>query len=194
MNAEAARQVMDMGAGRFLLSPEDGLENMRELLQRFGARAGVIVFQDTPLYLAENCVQVARDGRCPGPAACEFRQMELRSSHDDRLLVVNRKCRMIVVNKSPFCLADRLPELEGGGRAAFPGGFLLAAVFAGRGARPVAAGPRRPRAAGQPSREFRSRAIVAGRAGPAIGFLPASTPPAYKENHSAGGQLSAEIR
>ena len=123
MNTSAAAQVLDMGASRFLLSPEDGLENMRELLARFGARAGVIVFQDTPLYIAENCLQVARDGRCPGPAACEFRQVELRSSHDDRLLAVNRKCRMIVVNRSPFCLADRLPGLEAAGARHFRADF-----------------------------------------------------------------------
>ncbi|MBP7828430.1 MAG: U32 family peptidase [Kiritimatiellae bacterium] len=123
MNTSAAAQVLDMGARRFLLSPEDGLENMRELLARFGARAGVIVSQDTPLYIAENCIQVARDGRCPGPAACEFRQIELRSSHNDRLLAVNRKCRMIVVNRSPFCLADRLPELEAAGARHFRADF-----------------------------------------------------------------------
>jgi len=123
MNTAAARQVLEMGAGRFLLSPEDGLENMRSLLARFGARAGVIVFQDTPLYIAENCIQVAREGRCPGPAACEFRQIELRSSHDDRLLAVNRKCRMIVVNRSPFCLADRLPELQAAGARHFRADF-----------------------------------------------------------------------
>ncbi|MBU1692823.1 MAG: U32 family peptidase [Verrucomicrobia bacterium] len=123
MNTAAAAQVMDMGASRFTLSPEDGLENMRGLLERFGERAAVIVYQDTPLFISENCVQAARTAACPGPGMCGFEETEMRSSHGDRLLALNRKCRIVVVNQSPFCLADRLPELTKAGAQHFRADF-----------------------------------------------------------------------
>ncbi|MDZ4198474.1 MAG: U32 family peptidase, partial [Kiritimatiellia bacterium] len=55
-NSEAARQALDLGATRFTLSPEDGIDNMRELLTAFGPQATLIVYQDTPLFICESCI------------------------------------------------------------------------------------------------------------------------------------------
>src|SRR5262249_41944583 len=55
INRLAAQQVLDMGATRFALSPEDGFANARSLWNEFGSRAVLIVYQDTPQFLAESC-------------------------------------------------------------------------------------------------------------------------------------------
>ena len=52
INRLAARQLLDMGVSRFALSPEDGIDNVPTLLAEFGPQAVLIVYQDTPLFLA----------------------------------------------------------------------------------------------------------------------------------------------
>ena len=59
-----------MGVRRFALSPEDGLANLRSLLAEFGPQAVLIVYQDTPLFLAESCAYANLIGGCPGKANC----------------------------------------------------------------------------------------------------------------------------
>ena len=105
-----------MGVTRFALSPEDGLANMRPLLARFGPRAVLIVYQDTPLFLAESCAYANLIGGCPGKANCRFESMEMVSSHGESVTALDYHCRTIVLNQGPFCLSTRLDELRGRGR------------------------------------------------------------------------------
>ena len=111
----AARQLLDMGVSRFTLSPEDGLENFRSLLAEFGSRAVLIVYQDTPLFLAESCAYANLIGGCPGKANCRFESMEMVSSHGERVTALDYHCRTIVLNRGPFCLSPRLPQLAAAG-------------------------------------------------------------------------------
>ena len=60
MNRAAAAQLAEMGAPRFTISPEDGLENARALARQFGERATAIAFQDTPLFVSESCAFASR--------------------------------------------------------------------------------------------------------------------------------------
>ncbi|MGL4549599.1 MAG: peptidase U32 family protein, partial [Gemmataceae bacterium] len=86
INRAAGRQLLGMGVSRFCLSPEDGLSNMRPLFAEFGARAVLIVHQDTPQFLAESCAYANLIGGCPGKAACTFESMEMESSHGEKVL------------------------------------------------------------------------------------------------------------
>ena len=122
-NAEAARQVMDMGASRFTLSPEDGLDNMEKLLAEFGGKATVIVYQDTPLFISETCVR-AEALPCPGPAKCRREPLEMTSSHGDDVIAVNRDCRTILIGKEPFCLGSRLGDLKSAGAVSLRADFI----------------------------------------------------------------------
>jgi len=116
INRAAARQVLDLGVTRFALSPEDGLANLRSLLAEFGARAVVIVYQDTPQFLAESCAYANLIGGCPGKANCKFESMEMVSSHGEKVTALDYHCRTIVLNQGPFCLAARLKDLARPGR------------------------------------------------------------------------------
>lgn len=122
-NSEAARQVLDMGATRFTLSPEDGLDNMEQLLAEFGEKATVIVHQDTPLFVSESCVR-ASAGPCPGKSKCSFETLDLISSHGDDVIAVNRECRTILIHKEPFCLANRLDNLKSVGAISLRADFI----------------------------------------------------------------------
>lgn len=124
LNRLAARQLLEMGVERFALSPEDGLANMRPLLAEFGARAIVIVHQDTPLFLAESCAYANLIGGCPGKANCRFESMEMVSSHGERVTALDHHCRTIVLNQRPFCLSTRLRELAAAGARSVRADFV----------------------------------------------------------------------
>ena len=124
VNREAARQLLDMGVSRFALSPEDGLPNIRSLLAEFGARAVLIVHQDTPLFLAESCAYANLIGGCPGKANCSFESMEMVSSHGEKVTALDYHCRTIVLNQGPFCLSPRLPELASAGAVSLRVDFI----------------------------------------------------------------------
>lgn len=115
VNRVAAQQLFDMGVTRFTLSPEDGLANLRLLLKEFGPRAVLIVYQDTPLFLAESCAYANLIGGCPGKANCRFESMEMVSSDGEKVTALDYHCRTIVLNQGPFCLSPRLKELAAAG-------------------------------------------------------------------------------
>jgi putative protease len=115
LNRLAAHALLDLGVTRFALSPEDGLANIRSLLAEFGPRAVLIVYQDTPQFLAESCAYANLIGGCPGKANCRFESMEMVSSHGENVTALDYHCRTIVLNSGPFCLSTRLQDLAGAG-------------------------------------------------------------------------------
>jgi putative protease len=124
LNRLAAQQLMNMGVSRFALSPEDGLANWRALLQEFGPRAILIVYQDTPLFIAESCAYANLIGGCPGKANCTFESMDMTSSHGEKVTALDYHCRTIVLNQGPFCLSDRLEELKEAGAISVRADFI----------------------------------------------------------------------
>ena len=127
LNASAAAQWLEMGARRVTLSPEDGLDNLRELLNLCGERAAVIVYQDTPLFISESCPAANLAGRCPGPNQCAFTRQDLDSGAGERLTVLNRRCRTITINRQPFCVSHRCAALRHAGARRLRVDFILRA-------------------------------------------------------------------
>jgi hypothetical protein len=124
LNRLAAAQLLDMGISRFTLSPEDGLGNLRPLLAEFGRRAVLVVYQDTPQFLAESCAYANLIGGCPGKANCTFESMEMVSSHGEKVTALDYHCRTIVLNQGPFCLSTRLPDLRAAGAVSLRADFI----------------------------------------------------------------------
>jgi putative protease len=123
-NRAAARQLLAMGASRLALSPEDGLENVRPMFAEFGERAVLIVYQDTPMFIAESCAYANLIGGCPGKANCKFESMEMVSSHGEKVTALDYHCRTIVLNQGPFCLAGRLKDLARAGAVSLRADFV----------------------------------------------------------------------
>jgi hypothetical protein len=124
LNRLAVQALTGMGVGRFTLSPEDGLANLRTLLAEFGPRAVLVVHQDTPLFLAESCAYANLIGGCPGKANCRFERMEMVSSHGERVTALDYHCRTIVLNQGPFCLSTRLSDLAAAGAVSLRADFV----------------------------------------------------------------------
>ncbi|HEX5269611.1 MAG TPA: hypothetical protein VFW33_03940, partial [Gemmataceae bacterium] len=124
LNRLAASRLIAMGVRRFALSPEDGLANLRSLLGEFGSRAMVIVYQDTPQFLAESCAYANLIGGCPGKANCNFESMEMVSSHGERVTALDYHCRTVVLNQGPFCLSTRLADLRAAGAVSLRADFV----------------------------------------------------------------------
>jgi U32 family peptidase len=124
INRLAALELLRWGVNRFTLSPEDGFANIRSLLAEFGARATLIVYQDTPLFLAESCAYANLIGGCPGKANCKFESMEMVSTHGEKVTALDYHCRTIVLNQGPFCLSTRLPELAKAGAVSLRADFV----------------------------------------------------------------------
>lgn len=124
LNRLAARQLLDMGVRRFTLSPEDGIDNLRSLLAEFAPQATVIVYQDTPLFLAESCAYANLIGGCPGKANCKFESMDMVSSHGERVTALDYHCRTIVLNQGAFCLSTQLPALARAGAVHLRADFI----------------------------------------------------------------------
>jgi putative protease len=124
LNRLAAEQLIALGVTRFALSPEDGLQNMRSLLCEYAKQAVVIVYQDTPQFLAESCAYANLIGGCPGKANCRFESMEMVSSHGERVIALDYHCRTIVLNQAPFCISNRLTDLARVGAANLRADFI----------------------------------------------------------------------
>jgi putative protease len=114
-NRTAARQVLEMGCCRFTLSPDDDFENARQLLAGFGAKATVIVYQDTPLFISENCAMASAAGSCPAGARCRDSETPLTSGSGERVRVIQKGCRTVVINESPLDWSRRLDLLSSAG-------------------------------------------------------------------------------
>ena len=113
-----------MGVDRFTLSPEDGWENVRSLLAEFGPLAVLVVYQDTPQFLAESCAYANLIGGCPGKANCRFESMDMVSSHGEKVTALDYHCRTIVLNQGPFCLSTRLNDLAKAGAVSLRADFI----------------------------------------------------------------------
>ena len=114
-NRSAARQVLSMGASRFTFSPDDGSENMLSLLKSSGEQATVIIYQDTPLFISENCALAAQAQRCPASPDCRTSEREWDSGSGEAVRMIQHGCRTLAINEVPFSLAGRLGELQKAG-------------------------------------------------------------------------------
>ncbi len=123
-NGAAARQILEMGARRFVLSPEDSFENIRKLLAAFGPEATVIVYQDTPLFVSETSVYADISKDVPRPDGSSADPVEMESSHGDRILMIQKNGRTFVLGKKPFSLAGHLPSLADAGAASLRVDFM----------------------------------------------------------------------
>ncbi len=116
LNRLAAHAWLATGVGRFILSPEDDRDNLVALAGQFDESAGVIVYQHTPLFVAEVCPQAALAGSCRGcDCTAATAQREFRNQSGQRLLATTRNGRTVVADCRPFSLARHLADLRQAG-------------------------------------------------------------------------------
>lgn len=133
LNSSAVLQAHELGAHSITLSPEDSLENMKELLAAHATQAVVVVYQDTPLFISEACASASAAG-CAGAARCAYAKhnhgktnalaLRVKSRTGSSYLVLQHQCRTLVVNAVPFCLANELEKLRSAGACLFRADFV----------------------------------------------------------------------
>jgi len=124
LNRAAALQAMEMGVSRFTLSPEDSFKNMSSLLEEFGEKTTVIVYQDTPLFISETCGLANISGKCAGRKSCNDTELPLVSGKKEQVILVTSDCRTIVINEQPYCLAAHIGKLISAGASRFRADFI----------------------------------------------------------------------
>ncbi len=119
LNRAAALQLSQLGVKRFTLSPEDGLENMSGLLREFGAKATVIIYQDTPMFISETCAYSKIIGKCADRKKCFTGEFPLVSGKKEHVIVTNRNCRSVVISATPYCIVNHMKSLVDTGARRF---------------------------------------------------------------------------
>ena len=123
-NQWAARALQELGVKVFTVSPEDGLPNMADLLAAYGSLARVTLYQDTPLFVSENCGRAGLARECRADGACRRAALDLVSGHDEHVRLIQRNCRTLVVGALPFCLGRHQAELRRAGASRFKVDFM----------------------------------------------------------------------
>jgi U32 family peptidase len=112
LNHLAAAALFDLGFSTVTCSPEDGRENLADLLPALGAAARVIVYQDTPLAISAVCAFASARGTCDGRhSTCAAQTMRLESRRADHLVALNDGGQTVILNAAPLCWSHHLGEL-----------------------------------------------------------------------------------
>ncbi len=123
-NRLAARQLVSMGIERFTLSPETDRHTLLSLARQFPEQSTLIVYQDTPLFISENCALAAMSGRCPAGPDCRGSERDWISASGENVRLVQQGCRTILISHTPFCLSGRIKELRASGARHFRADFV----------------------------------------------------------------------
>lgn len=126
LNRLASREWARLGATRVTLSIEDDFKNLSSHLRNWAAHAQpeVILFKDTPLFIAESCTLTALHNGCPTSAVCGYRSLEIEDEAGERFHVAHESCKSIVYGERPYAISDRVEQLADCGVKHFRVDFL----------------------------------------------------------------------
>ncbi len=116
LNSEAIMSLAEQNIKQVALSVEDDLPSMRSKLRQWPEATVpvVIIYKDTPLFIAEACSLTALHHGCPTAAVCGYRTLEIENEEGERFFVAHESCKSIVYGKQAFALSEhrqRLMEL-----------------------------------------------------------------------------------
>jgi putative protease len=114
LNSLASKKIADLGIQKITLSVEDDVNNIKNHLQNWQAQAvpEMILFKDTPLFIAESCSLTALHNGCPGPKVCGYRTLVIEDEQKQIYHVAHESCRTIVYGDKPFAVSHFRSDLE----------------------------------------------------------------------------------
>ena len=92
---------------------------MSGLLREFGAKATVIIYQDTPMFISETCAYSKIIGKCADRKKCFTGEFPLVSGKKEHVIVTNRNCRSVVISATPYCIVNHMKSLVDTGARRF---------------------------------------------------------------------------
>lgn len=119
LNHVASHFWQAQGVSRQALSIEDDLANLRRHLAHWPTaesgietRPQVILFKDTPLFIAEACSLTALHDGCPTSKVCGYRTLEIENQQGDRFFVAHEQCKSIVYAQKAFSMVEHQKALQ----------------------------------------------------------------------------------
>ena len=126
LNTEALAVLAEHHIHRAAISIEDDGENIRQRLNNWPAQISpqIILYKDTPLFIAEACSLTALHQGCPTAAICGYRTLEIENPKGERFFVAHESCKSIVYGQKAFAIAQHRSRLEKMGCGDFRIDFL----------------------------------------------------------------------
>ncbi|MBC7661614.1 MAG: U32 family peptidase [Chitinophagaceae bacterium] len=115
LNTEAALAAKDLDITTLALSIEDDRISLQDKLNQWpkgSLKPQVILYKDTPLFIAEACSLTALHGGCPTAAVCGYRTLEIENDEGERFFVAHESCKSIVYGAKAFSLSQHRRELQ----------------------------------------------------------------------------------
>ncbi len=108
LNRQAMAQSFELGATRVTFSPEDTSDNI-QTLAGLSDKTCLVVYQDTPLFLSDNCVKENACADCD--KATEITPISNEKGH---FTLIARNCQTIVVRDTPLSLMPAAARVAAG--------------------------------------------------------------------------------
>lgn len=127
LNTEAVEAAADLGVSTAALSIEDDQSSLSDKLMnwpKLSIKPQVILYKDTPLFIAEACSLTALHNGCPTAAVCGYRTLEIENDEGERFFVAHESCKSIVFGAKAFGISQFQPELQRSGVSEFRIDFL----------------------------------------------------------------------
>ncbi|RZA26572.1 MAG: U32 family peptidase [Proteobacteria bacterium] len=127
LNTEAALATKDLGVSTVALSIEDDSQSLKEKLVNWPVgelKPQVILYKDTPLFIAEACSLTALHNGCPTAAVCGYRTLEIENDEGERFFVAHESCKSIVFGAKAYAISQHRGELMKQGVSDFRIDFL----------------------------------------------------------------------
>lgn len=105
LNRAASAQLAQLGLERIALSTEDDGNDLAQHIEHgwpAGAAPEIILYKDTPLFIAESCSLTALHGGCPTAAVCGYRTLTIEDDQKNRFFVAHEGCKSVVYAEKAF--------------------------------------------------------------------------------------------
>ncbi len=107
MNSQASSQAKEMGAKRVTFSPEDVLQNMKNLAEVSPLPMVLPVYSDVPLFISADCI---RSNACKD---CPRGEKWLKLKRDGiSYEALSRDCQIMLFDTRPLCFAAEAKEIK----------------------------------------------------------------------------------
>jgi len=111
LNSAAFRFWQTQGLSKISLSIEDDKTNIEALAQALTdedrSQLSVILYKDTPLFIAESCSLTALHNGCPTAKVCGYRPLVIENDQGERFHVAHEACKSIVYGDEAYAVTSR---------------------------------------------------------------------------------------
>ncbi len=112
LNQFATKELKSLSVGRYALSLENDKESLESQLktsQISGIEPELILYKDTPLFIAESCSLTALHGGCPTAKVCGYRTLDIVNDEGEEFQVIHESCKSVVIGKNAFSISEERP-------------------------------------------------------------------------------------